>query len=345
MLVGMITGPERIELIEMPEPEPHDGHAVVAIERCGICGTDVAAYRSGKPYTPFLHGHEWCGTVTAIGRGVGGVSPGDRVVCGSPRACGRCAECLAGLGQRCARIMDLRGPHGAAPPAHGGYATAISLDARRLVPVPHDMDSDVAAQLEPAAVAMHGIRRSPIQLGDCVVVQGCGPIGLIALQLARVAGAGLVIAIEPDPVRRALAAELGADIVAAPGDSATDIVRTSTNGLGAAVVVECAGTGSALDAAVTLARPGGWVTMIGVSSAPVTIEPGRWLIREVTVTTSLAHTWADFERAIGLVGDGRLQLTPIHSATVGLDGLADAFAGLAAADRGWHKVLVDPGLG
>jgi (R,R)-butanediol dehydrogenase / meso-butanediol dehydrogenase / diacetyl reductase len=341
VIAGLITGARTIELVEVPEPVALPGHAVVAVERCGICGTDVSAYKTGQPYTRFLHGHEWCGTVVEVGAGVA-LAAGDRVVCGSPPPCGACAECRAGLTGRCARILDIRGPAGEPPPPHGAYAERIALDARRLVPIPASMPAEIGAQVEPAAVALHGVRRSPMRLGDVVVVQGCGPIGLLAVQLARTAGAGLVVAVEPDPARRAAAGELGADRTIEPGDAALELVREATGGLGAAVVLDCAGTGPALDGAVRLSRPGGWVTMVGVSSVPVTIDPGLWLIREITVATSLAHTWDDFQAVLALVADGRLRLQPLHSATVGLAGLADAFAGLAAADRGWCKVLVDP---
>jgi (R,R)-butanediol dehydrogenase / meso-butanediol dehydrogenase / diacetyl reductase len=345
VLAGLITGERRVELVEVPEPVALPGHAVVAVERCGICGTDVSAYKTGHPYTRFLHGHEWCGTVVAVGPDTlhpTGLAPGDRVVCGSPPPCGACAECRAGLTGRCARLLDIRGPGGEPPPQHGAYAERIALDARRLVPIPADLPADIAAQVEPAAVALHGVRRSPLRLGDVVVVQGCGPIGLLAVQVARAAGAGLVVAVEPEAARRSAASELGADVAVEPGEAALDAVRAATGGLGAAVVLDCAGTGPALDGAVRLARPSGWVTMVGVSSTPVTIDPSLWLVREITVATSLAHTWDDFQAVLALVADGRLQLAPLHSATVGLDGLADAFAGLAAADRGWCKVLVDP---
>ncbi len=342
MQAGLITGTRRLDLVEVPEPVAAPGHAVVAIERCGICGTDVAAYRSGLPYTPFLHGHEWCATVLEVGDGVRAVGPGDRVVCGAPEACGTCASCRAGRPGTCLGLMDLRGPNGEPPPPHGGYAPRLALDARRLVPIPVTLSPEAAGQVEPCAVAHHGLGRTPVGPDDLVVVQGCGPIGLVALQLARRAGARRVVAVEPDESRRAMATTLGAHDVVAPGDDALALVRDHTGGLGADVVLDCAGSGPALDAAVTLARTGGQVTMIGVSSVPVTITPGLWLVREITVTASLAHTRDDFRSVIAMLSDGSLVVEPLHSATVGLDELDAALGDLADSASGRLKVLVDP---
>ena len=342
MKAGLITGQRRLELVDVPEPEVAPGHAVVEIERCGVCGSDVAAYRSGLPYTPFLHGHEWCARVLEVGDEVTTLSSGDRVVCGAVEACGSCAPCRAGRPHNCALLMDLRGPHGEPPPPHGGYAPRISLDARRLVPVPESFTPSTAGQVEPCAVAHHGVARTPIGPDDLVVVQGCGPIGLVAVQLARAAGAGRVVAVEPGEHRRELAARLGADDVVEPGDAALALVRDHTAGMGADVVLECAGSSPALDAAVTLARTGGWVSMIGVSSVPVTVTPGLWLVREITVAASMAHTRHDFEAVIALLGSGALDVEPVHSSTIALDELDDAMADLADARSGLLKVLVDP---
>src|SRR5262249_33092599 len=138
--------------------------------RCGICGTDVSAYRSGEPYAPFLCGHEWVGRVARAGRGVTGVREGDRAVMGVPVACGACSECRAGLAHRCAAIMALAyGIHPLTPP-HGGYAPRIAVPADYLVVVPEDLDVDAAAQAEPATVALHAVRRRPPRLGDRVLV-------------------------------------------------------------------------------------------------------------------------------------------------------------------------------
>lgn len=338
MQAGLILGEHRLEFLEFPEPQAGPGVAVVSIERCGICGTDVAAFRHGHPYPPFLSGHEWCGRVSAIGPGVDQLTVGERVVIGSPPACGRCPECRAGFTQCCARRLELN-----PLPPHGGYAPRIAVEASRLIPVPADLPLDDAAQIEPATVALHAVRRSGLRLGDTVVIQGTGPVGLFVLQLARIAGAGQLIAIEPNEKRRALAAALGADVTLAPAAEVLERVRDCTRGLGADVVFECAGSAQALDTAVALARTGGSVMMLAPAAEPVRIDTNLWLIREVTVSISLAHNHEEFGITIGLLRDGRLRAAPLHSKTVGLRDLPATMAALASGGADLCKVLVAPG--
>ena len=341
MQAHLITGRERIEAREVPEPEARAGAAVVAIERCGICGTDVAAWRSGNPYPPFLCGHEWVGRVAAAGSGVTRVREGDRVVLGVPVACGDCAECRAGHAHRCAAIMALAyGIHPLTPP-HGGYAPRIAVPADHLVFVPEDLPVDAAAQVEPATVALHGVRRRPPRLGDRVLVLGAGPIGLYAAQLARIAGAGEVYVLEPRPERCALASTLGATLALAPEPAGLEAIRARTGGLGVDLVYECSGSQAAMDAGFDLVRPGGAFMLIGVASAGIRLDPLACITKEILLDNATAHHHHEFRITIDLMRDGRLHTDAIHSRTVAPAALAEAFASLAAGRDA--KILVSPG--
>src|SRR5687767_9574063 len=108
MQAGLITGKRTFELVDVPEPDPGAGQALVQIDRCGICGSDVAAYRTGDPYTPFMHGHEWTGTVLG-GRGIS-LSEGDRVVLGTAPPCGSCPSCRAGRTEFCEGVLAIAPP-------------------------------------------------------------------------------------------------------------------------------------------------------------------------------------------------------------------------------------------
>ena len=199
---GLVTGLRRFELVEVPEPVARPGVAVAAIALCGICGTDVHGFASADPYNPAICGHEWVGTVIATGDGVTNVAEGDRVVPGSAPACGACPECRSGRPDYCARaFLGVIGRDALAPP-HGAFAPRLALDARRLVPVPSSLTDVQAAVVEPTTVALHAVRRTPPRPGGTVVVQGCGPIGLLTLQCARAEGAEHLIAVEPDAGRR-----------------------------------------------------------------------------------------------------------------------------------------------
>lgn len=342
MRAALVTGKERIELREMPEPEPTAGKAVVAIRYCGICGTDLHAYHSGAPYNPAICGHEWVGTVSAVGDDVRGLREGDRVGIGISPACGRCAECLSGDAAHCSQ--SLLGVLGLGPLAapHGGFARAIAVEAARLVPVHTRLSDREAALLEPATVAVHALRRTPPRIGESALVLGAGPIGLLVQQCARIAGAGCVVTVEPNAERRRLAAELGADAVVDPVSEDVEArVRELCGPLGADLVFECAGIPSTLEQAVALARRGGSVSLVGLSVAPATIAPGLWLAREVRVVASLAYLREEFDVTMQLAVDGRLRLEPLVTGTVGLAELESGFRTLLDSGRA-VKLLVDP---
>jgi (R,R)-butanediol dehydrogenase/meso-butanediol dehydrogenase/diacetyl reductase len=338
---ALITAKETVTLRRFPQEPPPPGCVTIDISLCGICGTDIHSFASGHLHSPAVCGHEWVGTVAATGAGVDGLREGDRVVAAVPPACGRCPECLRGLGDYC-RTASLvaRGRDPLAPP-HGGFAGRITVQAARVMRAHPDLADEVAAQVEPATVAFHGVRRSRITPGDTVVVQGAGPIGLLALQFARAAGAGVVLVVEPSPARRRLATELGAINALIP-DEAAEYVRDQTQGIGADLVIECTGVPRLLQTAVDLARSGGVVQLLSFLSEPATISADRWLAKEVTVVASNAYTHDDFRRAMTFLADGRVRAEPLHSRTVRLDELEATLRGLSAGPSDDIKVLVDP---
>lgn len=342
MLAALITGASTVELRDFPDPTPPDQGVVVDIAFCGICGTDVHAYQSGQPYNPAICGHEWSGTVSAVGPSVSSIHEGDRVVVAAAPSCGQCTACRAGQAERCqVAFLSALGRDAMAPP-HGGFAPRLAVAASRIVPTDPGLDDEQAAQVEPMTVAFHAVRMSRLRLGDTAVVQGAGPIGLSTLQWVRAAGAGTVVAIEPNADRRAMAEALGADHAVEPGTTASELVLELTNGLGADVVYECAGRPAAIQVAVELARRGGAVTLVGVPDTDATITPITWLVKEITFNASLAYFHEEFELAMGMMADGRVVVDPLHTSTARLDGLDAALADLASGNTAQTKVLVNP---
>jgi (R,R)-butanediol dehydrogenase/meso-butanediol dehydrogenase/diacetyl reductase len=336
MRAGLVTGQRRFELVEVPEPEARPGTAVVHITRCGICGTDLHGFLGSDPYTPSICGHEWVGTVAELGAGVDHLTEGDRVVAGIAPACGRCPECTAGRTAYCVQaFLGMIGRDRLAPP-HGGFAPRIAIDAARLVRVDLALTDDEAAVVEPTTVALHAVLRSRPRAGEVVVVQGCGPIGLLTLQCALALDAAAVIAVEPDAKRRELALSLGADEALSPADAAARFGRA-----GADLVFECAGVPSTVQQAVDLVRRGGRVNLVGLASGTATIAPGSWLVKEVSVVASLGYLHHEFGEAIALIADGSVQVAPLHDRTVTLAELPAAIAELADDPSSAIKVLVD----
>lgn len=344
MRAAIITGRHTVELRDFPDPEPRPGGVVVDIESCGICGTDIHAFQSGEPYNPAICGHEWTGVVSARADDVTVFDEGTRVVVAVPPACGRCESCRAGHTRWCTTtLMVASGLDRGAPP-HGGFAPRIAVQADRLVAVEPSLTVEQAAQVEPATVAFHAVRHTQPQLGDLAVVQGAGPIGLLTLQAVRAGGAGQVVVIEPNPARRELATSLGATHTATP-DEARRLVRELSRGVGADVVYECVGRPETIQGAVDHTRRGGRMCLIGLANGRAEIDPASWLVKEVEVSASLAYTYDDFERTMGMIADGRIVVEPLHTATVSLDDLQSAFTDLASGTSRETKVLVDPRLG
>jgi (R,R)-butanediol dehydrogenase/meso-butanediol dehydrogenase/diacetyl reductase len=334
---GLVTGHRRFELVEMPEPVAGPGLAVVDVALCGICGTDLHGFLGHQPYNPAICGHEWTGTVRAIGAGVTHLEVGQPVVAAIAPACGQCPSCRAGRPAWCqAAFLGMIGRDRLAP-AHGGFAPAIALDAQRLVPVHRSLTDEAAAMVEPSTVAYHAVVRTPPGAGDVVVVQGCGPIGLLTIGCARALGAGTIIGVDPVAGRQALARRVGADQAVGP-----DAIDGLLGAAKADLVFECAGVPATIQRAVELVRRGGTVNIVGLASGQATIDPHAWLLAEVTVVASLGYLHHEFATVIDLIADGQLEVLPLHDRTVALAEAAALFARLADDPTSATKVLVRP---
>jgi (R,R)-butanediol dehydrogenase/meso-butanediol dehydrogenase/diacetyl reductase len=343
MRVGQIKGKRTFELAELPEPELREGGAVVEISRCGICGSDVHAYVEGWPYAPAICGHEWVGTVAAVATGVTTVAEGDVVTGGVRPGCGTCEECRAGLAEYCAVGQATYAGRESGPT--GGFAPMIGVDAARLNIVAPGLDADRAALIEPASVALHAVRRSRLRTGDLTCVVGCGPIGLLTLQCAKIAGAGHLVAVEPDARRRELALAVGADAAFAPGAELRDHIDERSRGLRADIAYDCAGIPQTLQQSVDMVRRGGSVCMVGVSGGEATIVPMRWMMKEVSVDTSLVFTLEEMAIATDFIATQRLAVSELIEGTVTLDQLGSTIDDLAEKRSDAIKILVDPTAG
>jgi (R,R)-butanediol dehydrogenase / meso-butanediol dehydrogenase / diacetyl reductase len=343
MRAAFLGGKTQLDIRTIPEPTAFAGGVVVNIDRCGVCGTDVHAYQSGSPYPVAVCGHEWTGLVSEVGSDVEGLAEGDRVIVCVPAACGTCALCRRGDEAHCARTFATATGTDRFASTNGGFAERISVAASRVMRTNHHLPVDVLAQVEPATIAYHALSRVDLRADDLVVILGAGPVGLLTLQWAQMAGAGHVVVIEPRPERAAIAELLGADTVVSPGEHALEVLRGLSGGAGGAdIVVECVGDGSSVQQAVDLARRGGSVCVVGMPNVSSTIEAATWVAKEVTVTTAIAYQRHEFAEVLDHLVDGAIDMHSMVTRTVTLDELPATFADLAAYQGQDLKVLVAP---
>lgn len=296
-----------LELRDVPEPRAGAGEVVLNVAAVGICGSELEAVRSRSPRRtpPLIMGHEFCGEVAAVGEGVTDVKPGDRVVASPLVFCGRCPECRSGMVHLCPerQIIGMHRP--------GGFAEKVALPAAALYALPERVSPLQGALVEPLANAVHVWSLIARRFPETVVVFGCGPIGLLALQVARAAGAFRLVAVDVNAGRLELAHAVGAEPLLNPihADVVAE-VRAFTRGRGADVVIDAAGTPETRRAAVEAARPGGEVVWIGLHG-DATEVPGRDVVLgERRITGSYAVTPRDLETAIGLFAHGRVDIAP-----------------------------------
>jgi (R,R)-butanediol dehydrogenase/meso-butanediol dehydrogenase/diacetyl reductase len=344
MRAGMITGLRQFELIDVAEPTPSEQGAVVEVRLCGICGSDVHAYAEGWSYAPQLCGHEWFGEVVATGSDVTAVKEGDLVMAGLAPGCGDCSYCVIGQSHYCRPANREYNGMGENASPNGGFASLIGVDERRLATMPEDMSSAQGALVEPASVAFHAVRQSRMRPGDSVAVVGAGPIGQLTALCARLAGAGLVVVVEPDADRREMAVQLGADVGLEGGADTRSKIRELTKGRGVDVAIDAAGIPQTLEASVDLLRRGGTVCMVGVSGTPTEVMTNRWMTKEITLTTSIMYTRDEAMTVGRLIANGRLAATALHQGTIGLDALPGTIEQMANREVNALKILVDPSI-
>lgn len=317
-----------------PAPVPGPGESLVRVRAVGLCGSDLHWFTQGSIgdavlADPLVLGHEIAGVVE------GGSLDGRRVAVDPSIPCGSCPQCREGNRNLCPSVRFAG--HGG---NDGGLRELITWPTELLHPVPDSVSDADAAMLEPLGVALHAIDLGHVAIGATVAVVGCGPIGLCAVQLARIAGAGAVIAVEPLAHRRE-AASRHTDVVLDPDDDAyPDALDAATRGLGADVVLEIAGTDRAVDLAIGAARPGARVVLAGIPDADSTTFRAS-VARRKGVSLVLCRRMKEmYHRTTALVAGGRVDVRSIVTDTFGLAQAAEAFE--LASRRAGGKVIVDP---
>jgi (R,R)-butanediol dehydrogenase / meso-butanediol dehydrogenase / diacetyl reductase len=339
----------RFETVPDPEPGPRD--LIIQVGACGICGTDLEEFTAGPifipehephPLTgrklPLVMGHEFAGEVVEIGSAVTEFKVGDRIGPDILVTCGECYWCKRHLVSLCEKQGAL-GLHG-----DGGLAEFCKVPVEMCVPLPNGMPMEHAAIAEPVAVAVRAIRKGRVTVGEKVAIFGGGTIGLLCLQMARIAGASEVYVIEPLASRRELAMQLGATGAVDPREVGVTEWLLDKTKIGPDVVIEASGAVAAGPAAVSAARRAGRVVIVGVPVGPVEFNFLSIVESEVEVIGSISHVYdEDYTNAIWLLGEGRIEVDALITHRIPLSNVVeDGFNWLLNHQAETLKIIVDP---
>lgn len=340
MRAAVYLGPEKIELRMVPIPEPADGEILVKVRAATTCGTDVKTYRRGHPKfpPPFIFGHEFGGDVVKVGDGVQNFREGMRVTANVFAECGECFYCKRGQGNICANLVY----------NFGAFAEYMIIPAsivrRATFEIPAHIPYAHAALLEPLVTVVHGWHKVAIRPGETVAIIGAGgPISLMFIQLLLHSGAGRVIAVGHSATRLEVARTLGAThLVNAKEMDMVSAIHGLTDGYGADVVIECAGTKQTWETSVDIVRKGGRVLWFGglPGGARVEIDAARVHYGEIDLLNMHGGTVGNAQEAFDLIVSGAVNVAPMLNGELPLEKVELALKKMIAGEV--VKMVIKP---
>ena len=326
MQAAVLYGPEDVRMEERPIPKAGAGEVVVKVKAALTCGTDAKVFlRGGHPTMirpPAIFGHEFAGDVAEVGEGVEGFTPGMRVVSANSAPCNRCFYCKVGRQSMCEDVLYI----------NGAYAEYTSVPPRivrqNLLEIPAGVPYEHAALVEPLACAVHGAEESGIRVGDIVVVNGAGPIGLFFVQLAKLKGAW-VISSDVVTQRLQVAESLGADkIVDASGvaDQVAAVRALTPASRGADVVIEATGVPQVWEKSLLMGRKGAIINLFGgcKPGTSITVDTKLLHYSELTIKGVYHHTPYYVRRALDLIARRQIDAEAFITRRLPLSRVAEA---------------------
>ncbi len=339
MKAAVFYGKNLLKIEERPIPEISDNDVLVRVRACGICGTDVHIFcgEEGAAKTPAgtVLGHEFAGEVVKVGKNVKGISDGDRVSIDPNKLCGQCEYCRRGMGHFCTGMI------GIGTTVDGGFAEYCAVPASQAHKVSGTLPYERAAMAEPVSCCLHGIELCNIKPGHYVVVIGCGMIGLLMVQLARLSGAAKIIAVEPMAEKRKKAIELGADIVFDPRSEDVPAALKSLGYTQIDTVIECVGKPETMEQAIAIAGRHSVVMMFGLTAPDdeIRVKPFEFFKKEITLRSSYINPYT-FPAAIKLIESGRLDVSSMIYRKASLSELPEILADPVKRSAGKYIVVI-----
>lgn len=340
MPAAVYVGDGVIEVQQLPVPTLGESEVLVEVSHCGICGTDLHLVLERYARAGSVLGHEWAGTVAAIGPAVSHWSVGQRVVLDPTPGCGRCRACLRGRPSVCLR----RDPPDLLDFSRGAFCRYKAVAAARLLRIPESLSTRAAALTEPTAIALHSVNLADVTADDRVLVTGGGPVGLLTTAVLRSRGVRDIVVSEPAPGRRERALAVGATTAIAP-DALTRAPMGRPVEAPFTIIFECSGHAAAAESALDQLDYAGTFVFVGTGNAPPRVNHNRVIVMEQTLIGAYNYDAAGFRPALDLLASGDLPLEHlIEPVDIGLDEVLPTMHRLAAGELP-GKVMVTPHAG
>ena len=291
----------RLDVREIPIPEPGPRDVLVKMKSVGVCGSDIHYYENGRigdfvVREPLILGHECAGEVVEAGPEVIALQPGDRVAIEPGVPCRHCKHCLSGRYNLCTDVVFL-----ATPPVDGAFCEYVTSPDDFAYKLPDNVSTEAGATIEPLSVGMHAVNLTGVGAGEAVLVLGAGPIGLLAVAAAAAAGAGHITAVDLLPNRLEAAGLMGASrTVNANEEDVAEALRNSAD-----VVLECIGLEQTMAQAIEAAKPGGRIAWIGLAADACNLPFGKAQAKELMITGVFRYANV-YQRAVNLLAAGKI---------------------------------------
>ncbi|GGJ05464.1 alcohol dehydrogenase [Alicyclobacillus cellulosilyticus] len=309
----VVRGPHQAAVESVPYPEPGPGEVTIRVARCGICGTDYHIFEGDflSPY-PIIPGHEFSGVIDAVGPGVTGFAPGDRVTADPTLYCGHCEYCLTHRVNHCKNWAALGNT------TAGAMAEFVKVPVRNVVKIPDDMSFAAAAFVEPVACVVHGMNRLQVQAGDQALLFGTGAMGLQLVQAIAHAGASELVVVDVAPEKLDLALRMGATRGVLAQEAPEVLRRDYPDGFD--IVVDVTGIPSVIEQALSYVGRAGKYLQFGVAprTAEIRLNPFEVYNKDWAILGSMAVN-NTFLPAFHWVRTGRIQVEPLVTHTVRLE--------------------------
>ena len=338
MKQAVMTAPGKIEFRQVEQPITQPDEVLIKVERIGVCGSDIHVYHGLHPYTsyPVVQGHEVSGIVAEIGKDVTGFQKGDKVVFTPQVTCGTCYPCRYGMEHICddLKVMGFQ--------TDGAAQEYFPVVASKVLKVPESISLDQAAMIEPLAVAVHALGRYGDVKGKAVVVLGAGTIGNLVAQTAQALGAAKVIITDLSDYKIAKARACGIPLAINTREvSLTDVIANEIGPDKADLILECVGVQDTITQAIDNARKGSMIVVVGVFGKKPSVDLGLVQDRELTLIGTLMYQKKDYETAIELVSQGKINLDNMITQRFAFDNYLDAYQAIEDAKGEYLKVMIE----